>query len=45
VIEAKLRDSKRAEGFDYDKRLVAELKPWQNLAIDFDSEKGGFLFR
>ena len=44
-IEAKLRDSKRTTGFDYDKRLETELSPWQNLAIDFNAEKGGFLFR
>lgn len=45
VIEAKLRDSKRSSGFDYEKRVEAELKSWQNLAIDFNAEKGGFLFR
>jgi hypothetical protein len=45
VIEAKLRDSKRSSGFDYDNRVEADLKPWQNLAIDFNAEKGGFLFR
>jgi hypothetical protein len=45
VIEAKLRDSKRPEGFDFDQRVEAELKPWQNFAIDFSAEQGGFLFR
>ena len=45
VIEARLRDSKRTEGFDYDTRLDAELGPWQNLAIDFNAEQGGFLIR
>jgi len=45
VIEAKLRDSKRSSGFDYENRVEAELKPWQNFAIDFNAEKGGFLFR
>ena len=45
MIEAKLRDSKRSGGFDYETRVEAELKPWQNLAIDFNAEKGGFLFR
>ena len=45
VIEARLRDTKRGVGFDYEKRLQAELKPWQNLAIDFNAEQGGFLFR
>jgi hypothetical protein len=45
VIEARLRDSKRSVGFDYEKRLETELKPWQNFAIDFSAERGGFLFR
>jgi hypothetical protein len=45
VIEARLRDSKRTEGFDYESRFEAELAPWQNLAIDFKAEQGGFLFR
>lgn len=45
VIEAKLRDSKRSEGFDFDQRVEADLKPWQNFAIDFNAEQGGFLFR
>ncbi len=45
VIEAKLRDSKRGEGFDYESRFEAELAPWQSLAIDFKAEQGGFLFR
>jgi hypothetical protein len=45
VIEARLRDSKRSEGFDYVNRLETDLEPWQNLAIDFKAERGGFLFR
>ena len=45
LIEARLRDSKRTEGFDYQSRLETELAPWQNLAIDFKAEQGGFLFR
>jgi hypothetical protein len=45
IIEARLRDSKRSEGFDYKSRFEAELEPWQNLAIDFQAEQGGFLFR
>jgi len=45
VIEARLRDSRRSEGFDYESSLEAELAPWQNLAIDFNAEQGGFLFR
>jgi len=45
LIEARLRDSKRTSGFDYENRFEAELKPWQNLAVDFNAEQGGFLFR
>jgi hypothetical protein len=40
-----LRDSKRTEGFDYRGRIKTELKPWQNLAIEFHAEQGGFQFR
>lgn len=43
VIDARLRDTKRASGFDYEKRMEVDLKPWQNFAIDFKT--GGFLFR
>ncbi len=45
VIEARLRDDVHSQGFDYEDRTEADLKPWQNLAIEFDAEKGGFLFR
>ncbi len=45
LIEARLRDSKRSEGFDYRSRFEAALAPGQNLAIDFKAEQGGFLFR
>jgi hypothetical protein len=45
VILARLRDSKRTEGYDYEGRFEIELAPWQNLAIDFKAEQGGFLFR
>jgi hypothetical protein len=45
VIGAKLRDSNRVEGFDFDQNLEIDLRPWQNLAIDFKAEQGGFIFR
>lgn len=45
VILARLRDSRRTDGFDYESRFETELSPWQNLAIDFKAEQGGFLFR
>ncbi|MCB1380364.1 MAG: hypothetical protein KDK89_18645 [Alphaproteobacteria bacterium] len=41
----RLRDSKRAEGFDYEKTLDVDLAPLQNLAIDFKADQGGFLLR
>lgn len=44
-IEARLRDSKRSEGFDYVTVRDVELEPFQNLAIDFKADRGGFLLR
>jgi hypothetical protein len=44
-IEARLRDSKRSEGFDYEKTADVVLQPFQNLAIDFKADRGGFLLR
>jgi len=45
TIVARLRDSKRTEGFDYESSFDVDLAPQQNLAIDFKAEQGGFLFR
>jgi len=45
TIEARMRDSTRVEGFDYEKRATLDLVPWQNLAIDFRADAGGFIFR
>lgn len=45
VVEARLRDDVRAKDYTYVSRLEADLKPWQNLAVEFDAERGGFLFR
>jgi hypothetical protein len=42
-VTARLRDSDRTEGFDYEKQLSVELVPGQNLAIDFRADRGGFL--
>ena len=44
-IVARLRDSKRAEGFDYERAAIVDLKPLQNLAVDFKADAGGFTFR
>jgi hypothetical protein len=45
MITARLRDSDRAEGFDYERTVAVELAPLQNLAIDFKADAGGFVFR
>jgi hypothetical protein len=42
---ARLRDSDRREGFDYERTAVVELAPEQSLAIDFRPEMGGFVLR
>ena len=44
-LTARMRDTDRAEGFDYERTVVVELAPAQSLAIDFRSEMGGFIFR
>ena len=44
-IVARLRDTKRTDGFDYESAVTIDLKPLQNLAIDFHPEVGGFVFR
>ncbi len=43
-IAARLRDSARGEGFDYEDHARVVLAPGQRLAIDFRSAKGGFIF-
>jgi hypothetical protein len=45
TIEARMRDSTRAEGFDYSNRATLDLKAGQNLAVDFSADAGGFIFR
>lgn len=45
TIVARLRDSKRTHGFDYEAIFQADLKPLQNLAVDFKADNGGFQFR
>lgn len=43
-LSARLRDTARATGFDYEKTESLDLKPGQNLAIDFRADIGGFVF-
>jgi hypothetical protein len=45
-LVARLRDSKRSDGgFDYERVADVELAPFQNLAIDFKADQGGFIIR
>ena len=44
-LVARLRDSKRDDGFDYEATHQVTLLPWQNLAVDFKADTGGFSFR
>lgn len=44
TITARLRDSRRGEGFDHERTATVELLPQQSLAIDFQPDAGGFLF-
>jgi len=44
-LELKLQDSDRTEGWDYDQEVDIDLKPLQNLTIDFHAQAGGFLIR
>ena len=44
-IVARLRDSARSEGFDYQREIKVELAPGQNFVIDFRAESGGFIFK
>ncbi|NNF77437.1 MAG: hypothetical protein HKN05_05350 [Rhizobiales bacterium] len=45
TIVARMRDSVRSEGYDYVAEHTATLAPWQNLAVDFKADAGGFIFR
>lgn len=45
TITARLRDTKRTSGFDYEATHQVVLKPFQNLAVDFKADSGGFKFR
>ena len=43
-IVARLRDSARDEGFDYESSTDVDLRPQQNFVIDFKADRGGFIF-
>lgn len=44
TLTARLRDSKRVDGFDYEKTSDMSVLPQQNFAIVFKAETGGFIF-
>jgi hypothetical protein len=44
TLTARLRDSRRSEGFDHVREAAIELKPRENRVIEFRADKGGFLF-
>lgn len=41
----RLRDSARPDGFDYVNKRTVDLTAGQHLAVDFDAEAGGFVYR
>lgn len=43
TLDIGMRDSKRAEGFDYSLRRTVDLAPRQNLAIQFRADLGKFV--
>jgi len=44
-LTLRMRDTDRTEGFDYEFQEVVELRPQQNLVVDFRTESGGFILR
>ncbi len=44
-LDLRLRDSERLSGFDYRRSIDIELRPQQNLVVDFRPEAGGFVIR
>ena len=44
ALVARLRDSNRAEGFDYEQSSEIVLQAQQNFVVDFRPNLGGFLF-
>jgi hypothetical protein len=44
-LEARLRDSRRQDGFDYEAAIDVTLAPQQNFVVDFRPELGGFQFQ
>lgn len=45
TVDARLRDSARADGFDWQRTAEITLAPRQNLVIEFKSDAGGFVIQ
>ncbi|MEJ2130392.1 MAG: hypothetical protein P8Y95_01920 [Gammaproteobacteria bacterium] len=45
ALVARMRDTKRTEGFDHVARVEFEIEPERNFVVDFRPETGGFVFR
>ena len=45
VLIARLRDTARSEGFDYEQSVAVDLAAGQHLVVDFRADIGGFVFR
>lgn len=43
-LTARLRDTARTTGFDYERTETLDLEPRRSLAIDFRADIGGFVF-
>lgn len=43
-LVARLRDSAREQGFDYEHAAAIDLAPGQNFVVDFQAQSGGFVF-
>ena len=43
-LTARLRDSARSEGYDYERSETVVLREQQNFVIDFRADTGGFVF-
>jgi ferredoxin/quinol-cytochrome oxidoreductase complex cytochrome b subunit/coenzyme F420-reducing hydrogenase delta subunit len=44
-LTVRLRDTGRSQGFDFERSERLDLKPGQNLVIDFHGDEGGFSIR
>jgi len=42
TVVARLRDSRREQGFDWTMERTVQVSPRENLVIDFEAETGGF---